>query len=567
MLKGVIRFKYITVAYIAVMGIPSYFMHIVQRHRNIIKKYEHHKMIIQNLYLDCNSLIYDAVYGLVSQSISKDIENKIINEVCKKLIQYINIIKPTNNILIAFDGVAPVAKLSQQKTRRYKSWFQEKLINDICNNPDENKWSTTAITPGTNFMKKLGERITARFADPHEFSLNKIIISTSDEVGEGEHKIFDYIRNNGEYHKKTKTVIYGLDADLIMLTLNHLHVSEGIYLYRETPHFISNIDKTLDPDTSYLLDIPEFAKILSEELNDGNPVTTDQQKRRIFDYILLCFFLGNDFMPHFPSLNIRTSGIDRLMNVYKHVFGNSKENLTDGKAIIWKNMRKFISVLANNESEYIKEEYKIRNKFHNKFRIHKRTNDNISKNDDIKDKRKEIEKEMRLIPMRERKIEKHINPYESGWQKRYYATLFDLKIDDERRREISLNYLEGLEWTMNYYTTGCIDWRWKYNYDYPPLLSDLIKYVPYFDTNLIEPKKENPVSPIVQLSYVLPRSSLTLLPDKIHKLLINKYPERYKTNYKFEWAFCKYFWEAHIKTPEIDIAELENTLAHLLMPI
>ena len=84
MLKGVIRFKYITVAYIAVMGIPSYFMHIVQRHRNIIKKYEHHKMIIQNLYLDCNSLIYDAVYGLVSQSLSKDIENKIINEVCKK---------------------------------------------------------------------------------------------------------------------------------------------------------------------------------------------------------------------------------------------------------------------------------------------------------------------------------------------------------------------------------------------------------------------------------------------------------------------------------------------------
>ena len=171
---------------------------------------------------------------------------------------------------------------------------------------------------------------------------------------------------------------------------------------------------------------------------------------------------------------------------------------------------------------------------------------------------------MMLIPMRERKIEKHINPYESGWQKRYYATLFDLKIDDERRREISLNYLEGIEWTMNYYTTGCIDWRWKYNYDYPPLLSDLIKYVPYFDTKLIEPKKENPVSPIVQLSYVLPRSSLTLLPDKIHKLLINKYPERYKTNYKFEWAFCKYFWEAHIKTPEIDIAELENTLSEYI---
>ena len=60
--------------------------------------------------------------------------------------------------------------------------------------------------------------------------------------GEGEHKIYEYIRTNSEYHKDSTTVIYGLDADLIMLTLNHLKYCNNMFLFRETPHFISHID-------------------------------------------------------------------------------------------------------------------------------------------------------------------------------------------------------------------------------------------------------------------------------------------------------------------------------------
>lgn len=537
------------------MGIPSYFIHIVQNHRDIIKNYEKNKMITDNLYLDCNSLIYDSYNILQDQQDKPDFENKIINEVCRKIIEHINNIKPLKKLMIAFDGVAPVAKLSQQKTRRYKSWFQNKLLGDLLGEDTENinKWNTSAITPGTKFMNILGEKIDEQFSNPNEFNLNKIIISNSSVPGEGEHKIFQYIRNNHEYHKNTTTVIYGLDADLIMLVLNHLYISKKIYLYRETPHFINNIDKTLDPNKIYLMDIPEFSMILSRELNNGKNPTTAQEKYRIFDYILLCFFLGNDFLPHFPALNIRTNGIDRLITAYKQEISSKNLNLTDGKNIIWKNMRKLVSILAESEHEYIKEEYYNRNK----FKQHKQR-ENI-KNEDIE--KKQIENDLLLIPMRERCVEKYINPLESGWQKRYYSILFDLKINDDRKREISINYLEGLEWTMNYYTSGCIDWRWKYKYHYPPLLSDLVKFIPYFDTQLITQKIARPLHSIVQLSYVLPRSSLTLLPYNIHKLLINKYPEWYKNTYEFEWSFCKYFWEAHAKMPEVNIEELEKTLS------
>ena len=83
----------------------------------------------------------------------------------------------------------------------------------------------------------------------------KYIVSSSMESGEGEHKIFEYIRKYPELHNSpdTTTLIYGLDADLIMLTLNHLHITnnKNMYLFRDTPEFIKSIDSTLDANRDY----------------------------------------------------------------------------------------------------------------------------------------------------------------------------------------------------------------------------------------------------------------------------------------------------------------------------
>jgi 5'-3' exonuclease len=415
------------------------------------------------------------------------------------------------------------------------------LSRSILKKVGPDPWNTTAITPGTVFMKTLDERIMRAFEIPANFNLNNIIVSGSHFYGEGEHKIFEYIRKTPIEHSQQNTIIYGLDADLIMLSINHLPIASNIYLFRETPEFIKSINSELEPNESYVLDIPELADTITFDMNNGSKIL---QKNRIYDYIFMCFFLGNDFMPHFPAVNIRTGGVYKMIQAYKATIGNTNDFLTDGTKIYWKNVRKLVQFLADNEVNFLKQEHKTR---------------------DIRERSKlpNITPEEKLnvfinIPNYERDVEKFINPYKENWQERYYKTLFEIEIDEVRRKQICTNYLEGLEWTMKYYTTSCPDWRWCYNYNYPPLLQDLIHYIPYFDTEFIVDKPPQPVSDLVQLCYVLPRQSLQMLPEKLYNNLIQKSLDLYPTDCEFSWAYCKYFWECHPNLPHIDINELEK---------
>ena len=106
------------------MGIPSYFSNIVKRHKSIIKKLAGLPQI-HNLYMDTNGLIYDAVriVGSSRGMSNQEYEDLIIDTVCNKISEYAALFRPSDKVLIAFDGVAPVAKLNQQRERRYKSWF------------------------------------------------------------------------------------------------------------------------------------------------------------------------------------------------------------------------------------------------------------------------------------------------------------------------------------------------------------------------------------------------------------------------------------------------------------
>jgi 5'-3' exonuclease len=527
------------------MGIPSYFSFIVKNHANIIRKINKDCFKINNLYLDSNSIIYDAVKNIdFTKLVESDIQT-IIRCVITKIDDYISIIKPDTYIYIALDGTAPVAKLEQQRQRRYKSLYQTQITKTIFKDTKPDPFNTTAITPGTKFMNDLNAGIKNYYKDPKKYNVKNIILSLSDVPGEGEHKLFDYIRDKPEEHKESTTIIYGLDADLIMLCLNHLPISDKIYLFRETPEFIKSINAELEPNENYIMDIPELAKAITMNMNNDKELSASEKNNRIYDYIFICFFLGNDFMPHFPSVNIRTGGVDKMINAYKATIGGTNEFITDGKTIHWKNVRKLVKFLADLEEEHLKVETKLRDKRSKLFYPTKTPEETFKK--------------FEAIPTYERNLEKFINPFESNWENRYYKALFDIdNIREEQKKEICINYLEGLEWTMKYYTTGCADWRWCYKYNYPPLLSDLIRYVPNLETEFVPLKAANPVTELVQLCYVLPRQSLTLLPKKLYGALISKLDDFYRSDCDFAWSYCRYFWEAHVQLPEININELEQ---------
>ena len=334
------------------------------------------------------------------------------------------------------------------------------------------------------------------------------------------------MRKYPEYHNSpgTTTLVYGLDADLIMLTLNHLHITKNLYLFRETPEFIKSVDSTLDPNKDYLLDIPELADSIIKYINNTEAtmvVSTggdtgardfsklkekgekrDNEINRITDYIFMCFLLGNDFMPHFPALNIRTVGIDILLNVYKETLGKTDKYLTEGNKIVWKNFHDFIDNIAKQEDTLLMDEHKKRDKFarrigdgdhnsnHNNMRDNRgernafnrdlnknqQMSQTFSKNDkkvlreteEVLGEGADIQKmdDLLMLPMKERSIEKYINPFVKDWEYRYYKALFDIEVTDDRRKQICINYLEGLEWVFKYYTGVCPDWKWKYNYHY-----------------------------------------------------------------------------------------------------
>ena len=517
------------------MGIPAYFSHIIKSHVHILLSLLElqKKTKLDHLYMDCNSIVYDSYRALLEKNKNPTFD-EIIDDIVRSILTIIQYISPGKTIYIAFDGVAPMAKMNQQKMRRLRAEIAPTDV--VVDDTDERHFETFMITPGTRFMKRLSERI---YEIKTMLPNANVIISTSEEVGEGEHKMTEHMRLNP--HRDDNVAVYGLDSDLIMLSIYHKYLFKNIYVFREAPEFFkSRIPITFQhPNEPYFIDIALFIHTIMQEMGPG----ADILQNTAYDYVFMCFLLGNDFLPHFPTLNLRTNGIDILLNTYQMIpykhrkLVNVKLDATGNRIvwdIMWANVSVFMKILAANEHELFMREYGLREKLDKRY-FSETTPD-------------EREKSLLHAPQQLRGEEVYISPTEEGWESRYYKCLFEDKgVNDSKISSYCVNYLEGLEWVFHYYTSGCLDWQWKYSYDYPPLLVDIYKSLrhdneySYFSNDATT----YPCRISEQMNYVLPARA------KWKEGLIDqeKYAEErlHEANIEYKWAFCKYLWESHIK--------------------
>jgi 5'-3' exonuclease len=249
------------------MGIPFYFVSLLKSHKNITKPVKQ-RLDVDVLGVDFNCLIHrylndeDPVQSVVAAF------EHIVTEICRP-----------KHLLIAMDGVVPYAKIVQQRYRRMRSSTTTSVF-------DRNQ-----ISPGTPYMKELEHALSLKF--PHA------VMSSTAEEGEGEHKLFHMIRKLPEGERRD-VCIYGLDADLILICLQHSGVSTTMSLLRESGEFN-------DPK----LETAEFSTLLIQSLKRELPIQIDQ-------YIalsILCF--GNDFMPNLGIFSLREGGYERALQIYE----------------------------------------------------------------------------------------------------------------------------------------------------------------------------------------------------------------------------------------------------------
>lgn len=522
---------------------------------------------LDTLCIDANGLFHEAIndmslYGTRKLS-DATIEKKVIERIQRMILYLVIIVKPITTLIVCVDGVAPLAKISRQRASRFKT---------VDGNSDQvksvNEFDRNNITPGTSFMFALDAALRRFFIKSKAILPPTIIYSSHLVPGEGEHKIMKYLKVND----KTKAVIYGMDADLVHLSLlNSLKSSRSIYLWRQRDSMTSIQTVVLDwiIDGGSLLPFPIQTCLRSLLMGKSN--LTMIQRNLFADWL-------NDYGERVPLKVL--SAIKELQSFYFNK--NSKKHVVTVYDIISIEILKTqlsLKMMASSEEQAVRDFFAITlflgNDFIHKNPIFNRFDTSITQLVDIYTKVgmplldeaavldvnglckfiDYIEEEEPIMlakmvgqrctyPFRVLQIsvvndELYVDRFKNLWyslelepsrcsisyQYNSSTANFEEHLIDSVAVDMASEYCYGLQWVCRYYMGMEVDRMWCYPYYRAPMMTDLKTYIEGCGGIInVTITTHFQMTPVHQLVSVMPLRSMRLLPYHVQNLMSETSP-------------------------------------------
>lgn len=567
------------------MGVPKFYRWLSERYPQINNLLSDRSILpeIDNLYLDMNGIIHACTHPNDNDMAS----GLTLREMMLAIFRYIDrmvteIAKPKKILFMAIDGCAPRAKMNQQRSRRFRA-AQDRLelmaqARERGETVDEeNMFDSNCITPGTEFMEQVGKHlrwfIRKKMKEDPLWKDLEVTFSGHDVPGEGEHKIMQYIRElraRDDYQPNVRHCMYGQDADLIMLGLatHEPHFT----LLREVVNFNSGFNRGASARTTVLrqtkeaqfqlLSLAMLREYIEVDLALGCSYAVDKE-RLCDDFIFLTFLVGNDFLPHLPTLDIGEHAFDLVFNSYKELLQESEGYLVhNGELGDLVRLEKLFQKIGKHEAEILATREYEESKFQAKRRKYKDAN--VLTEEELEEAEEErqrayeeaIQEALGKAPAPSVESKQESLP-SKDYRGRYYFEKFQVVSGTPKATQyldtLMSKYLEGLMWCLAYYIKGCISWTWYYPYHYGPMLIDMRELQSM--ANAIKFDLGQPFRPFQQLLGCLPPASKKLLPRMYQWIMTSvdsPMIEFYPNDFKIDQDGKKNPWEAVVLLPFID---------------
>lgn len=483
------------------------------------------------MWVDFNCMVYHCLRRPGAQPFAGEAtrvewENHLIQDVCKYLKKIVGLVNPSEQVFVGVDGVVPMAKMRQQRLRRFKShWTAAEEVRIGKSEAAKARWDTNAITPGTAFMERLGDALRDCKSEGVKW-----VISAADEPGEGEHKAMRGLRACSALESH---VIYGLDADLILLSL--LQPIQEMWLFREAVE-CGEVQYTDNQEEYRYFSIHKLRDTLVAGKKDGY----------ILDYCMAMSLVGNDFLPHGLALKLKDGGHDMLLRMLEDVRRTHGRLIdTSGLRVSWKQgaLKACIEWLAVREEDLVRAHcaQKIGQR-HQHARGSTATELAI---DEWNKTPLRICEELALVKSFGRGEDgKTAAVLLNSW-KQVYAERWLGSTSTER---ICEEYYRGLDWILQYYTGNSVDTEWCFPWFLPPLYSELLHNF-QLSTVKAGPDSGFILKPQEQLALVLPLASWWLIRDTRLRRLPRSAPQLWPTSFELFTAGHKQIWECEAQIP------------------